>query len=123
MTINLQHFTHLIDQIKKESNSERRCLISGIDLTEMNTLQLPCGHEYSMGAFKRIFNKRKCPYCLTSYDTNTMVKNCTTCNKQTILHSSRCKSCLIPTCSALTKAGSPCKNKSKFNGKCSKHAS
>lgn len=105
---------YLMDQLKKSSTSEQRCLVSRVDINDENSVVLPCGHWYHVDYYKGIKKKRKCPYCGQSFEPDLLERPCTVCGTLTELRNTKCvkhnqKKCQhILTCGK--NKGSHCKN-------------
>ena len=91
---------NLLEEINNEQKSERRCNISNLDVNEYNGIKLKCGHWFRYEYFKKIKNKKICPYCnneakLKYYSCNHIIQSGKrkgdVCNKRTLLESKKCK--------------------------------
>lgn len=82
----------LFQEIKNQSNSNNKCLISKLDLYDNNTVTLECGHSYRINYFSKLINKKilTCPYCNFKFTRESIEKKCTICDKKTISNLSLC---------------------------------
>lgn len=118
-----QHLLKLYEDVKNETQTMRRCMISGLDVDEKTGIQLGCGHEFRAEFFAKIRYKKACPYCGKCFDPEAVKKKCSSCDRETMLMAGKCSRCMKGRCKGITKSKSKtqCRNIANKNGYCSRH--
>lgn len=82
----------LLQEIKNQSNSDNKCLISKLDILDNNAITLECGHSYRIDYFSKLIKKKNlsCPYCNFKFTRESIEKKCKVCNKTTISNLELC---------------------------------
>lgn len=83
----------LIKSIRADSNGDDRCLISRLNVSERNSVKLPCGHVFHIDYYNNIKKKQNCPYCGKSYNVSDIERSCKhmECSEMTAIQNGICK--------------------------------
>lgn len=123
-------FNNILKDVENESISEKKCLISRLDILPYNSITLSCNHCYRVDYFIKILKKKpvKCPYCRNIIDIESIKKTCSfitkkneVCNKITYCDTGLCKIHGKPKCTFILKNGKKCGKNQFINDKCNIH--
>lgn len=78
-----------------ESCSTNQCMITHVGLNDIDCVRLKCGHCYDETVFrKRVLGKKRCIYCTTPFDSDSVSVVCVGIKKNGDRCSNRCMNIL-----------------------------